>query len=186
MAAFAFIGSILDARRVMAVRTLYLPMLSLQRKSCLGMIEIPHAVHTIVAAQAVSAEILNMCICKLIVMFCVAILAGLVSDYQKRCPTVALRALHRCGVIILLVPDQAEIGFRMVEQLEGSQCWIKIAAMMFWVAGSTFIDRGNVAMRTLSTLNLFVYIYVTFQAFSCQVGPQWVVAFTALLFEICM
>jgi len=54
---------------------------------------------------------------------------------------------------------------------------------MLRVAGCAFIDRGDLAMRSLPTYDLVLHVSVAFQALRCQIRPQRIVTLAALFFE---
>ena len=72
------------------------------------MVKISHSINAVMAAQAVRAEIPVVILCKARRMRCMAIQAGLVIHDRKISVYMAGAALHRGGIIMFLVPDQAE------------------------------------------------------------------------------
>ncbi len=80
------------------------------------MIKRQHAVLAVVASQAVFARILHMPGEKGGVVGCMAVTATALGQW-KSSPgrLVAGTASHRCGVVVHLVPGQAEGGLGMVE-----------------------------------------------------------------------
>jgi hypothetical protein len=117
MAAGARQGGLLELTLHMAVQTARLLMLAFQGKSGHTMIKARHAVHTIVAGEAVHTKILLMNLHKIRIVPTVAIHAGLIG-YLEILIIMTSPTGQRRGIVVNLVPNQAEVGGLMVKKRE--------------------------------------------------------------------
>ncbi len=82
-----------------------------------SVVEVSHPVFTIVAVQAIRSKILHMCLAEALLMVCVALEAGLVIHDRIVIVFMTRFAFHRRGIVIFLMPIQAEGSLAMVEKL---------------------------------------------------------------------
>ncbi len=101
----------------MAASALRLEVLANQGVPGSSVVEVSHPVFTIVAVKAIRSKILHMSLAEARLMAGVAVEAGLVIHFRIVIVFMTRLALHRRGIVIFLMPIQAEGSLGMVEKL---------------------------------------------------------------------
>ncbi len=109
-------------------------MLAFEWEFCLAVVEIGHAIHTVMTGQAVEAKFLLVLRHERSVVSGVASGAGFLCDAEVVCG-VATGTWQEGGVVVYLVPDQAEGGHGMIEVFQPGAGGVKIPSAVVGVAG---------------------------------------------------
>ena len=129
-----------------------------------SVIEVGHAVDSIVAGHAILAKILQVGHHKNLVVFRMAVHTALGIQLESRIPTVTGITIHRQGMVIKLVPAQAKNRLLVIVMLEGRGGNIGIPAKMIGVATAALLDFQQVAVCASLRYYLFENRGVAVQA----------------------
>lgn len=149
MATLAFQGCIGEAALRVTGGTSQGSMPAFQRETGGGVVEIGHAVDTIMAGHTIRAVILQVGGHKDRVVAGVAILTALQRQGESTSGEMAGITIHGHRAVIHLVPAQAETGLLVIEMCESWGGNIDIPAKMIGVATAALLDIQQTAVGTL-------------------------------------
>ena len=150
------------------------------------MVKVAHAVHAVVAADAVHAVFFQVCRHIFMVVFHVAgqAVQGLSSEAFL---AVAAFAAHAVALVVFLVFDQAEVRqFGMVHVVEGPFGDDHFTSVVFRVAGLAFFGAGQFAVQAFRDGSLLGDFGMAVLAFGVRHAVQGGMAVLAFLFEFSM
>jgi hypothetical protein len=161
-------------------------MLPLQKESRGLVLKTDHPVLSIVALGASDPKIQDVLLDESAVLRGVAILATRRGKGELSLHRMAGRALHRRGVVIELVPIQAERGDRVIEANQRICERVELATLVFRVAVVTAFDLLEHGVQAGARLDLKPDRRMAFQAQCSLACFQRLVAESAVLLEFCV
>ena len=150
----------------------------------LAVVEIAHTVEAIMTIQTAFAKIADVLCHEGTIVKGVAVAAYLFGYGISLPPSVTRGAFHRRGVVIHLMPGQAESCHRMIETRQGVLGGVEGASTMVGVAFETTLHLKYTAMQPALDVKLLSDVGVTGQTKSSLSRGKGAVAVAAGLLEI--
>ena len=125
---------------LMALPATQVEVLAIERKIGAGVVEVRHSILPIVTIDAIFAKILHMLTHKRLIGILVTGLALALIEVKFRIDYVAGLTTHGGFIVIHLMPEQTEVGHRMIELAQRRRQRIKVRSLMFGVAAGAFVD----------------------------------------------
>ena len=125
-----------------------------QRESSFLVIEMDHAILTVVADYTVFSKVIDVLDHKSSIFFGMtdgAILERCLESFVRR---MASRTFHRGCIVIYLMPDQAEARDRVIEFAERSLGKVKVQSLMIGVAQTALVDVRNMIVYAVFCFDL--------------------------------
>ena len=99
---------------------------------------------------------------------------------------MTLSAIQGSGIVIHLMPDQAELRLAVIKKLPGGEPRIKFCSVMIAVTAGALIHLGDFSVRAALRSYLVANIHMAFFTQHILGGFQRVVAKLTARFKICM
>jgi hypothetical protein len=142
--------SLLPCRPAVTVTAAHLGVLAIQGELAAGMVELQHAIHTVVAGQACLTEILLVLFHEVGIFSDMTVLAGLECYPEAIARGMADLAVHHPRLVVQGMVNELKVGPLVFEFLAGQQAGVEISTLMVRVTGRALPGRGNAAVRAIS------------------------------------